>query len=316
MDVNGTNPLDIRWGVARRFEFLEWRIYWLGRANRSDLEEHFSISKPQASADLSLYQGLAPGNIEYDSSEKAYVAGDTFKPRFLRLSADRYLLQVNAIQNGAISHVDTWFGSLPPVAVVPGVVRNVSPSTLRSLLRAIEKGDEIDILYQSLTSTRWRSVCPHSLAFDGHRWHARAWCENRQEFRDFVLTRIQECGESRPSNANPSDDAEWNTLVSLEIVAHPDLDEAQRSAIENDFGMKGGQRQIQTRLALAYYLIKRLMLDKESDCLPPARRQIHLLNRNEIEVADTRAKEEARSRVEERLAQGRLSQPDGSSHAG
>lgn len=313
MNVSEPNPQDIRWGVARRFEFLEWRIYWFGRVNRSDLEEHFSISKPQASADLSLYQGLAPGNLEYDSSEKAYVAGEAFKPQFLRLSADRYLLQINAIQNGAISHVDTWFGSLPPVAVVPEVIRNVNPATLRSLLRAIERGDEIDILYQSLTSTKWRSICPHSLAFDGHRWHARAWCQNRKEFRDFVLTRIQECGDSRPANANPTDDAEWNTLVSLEIIAHPELAGAQRSAIENDFGMKDGRRLIQTRVALAYYLIKRLMLDAESECLPAERRQICLLNRDEIIAADAKAKIEARTRVEERLAQITASQQGGAS---
>jgi len=302
-----TSRQDIRWGVARRFEFLEWRAFWLGRVNRGDLEEHFGISKPQASTDLGLYQEVAPGNIEYDSSEKAYVPSADFQPQFLRLSADRYLMQINAIQNSAVSHVDTWFGSLPSVAVVPTVVRSVSPATLRAILRATEKGEEIDILYHSLTSTGWRGISPHSLAFDGHRWHTRAWCAKRQEFRDFVLTRIQDCGERRATTVNPTDDVEWNTLIDLEVVAHPDQTPAERSAIENDFGMENGRRLIKTRLALAFYLMRRLMLDEESDALPATRKQLLLRERDAIEPARRAAKEESRIRVLSRM--GRTGTP-------
>ena len=62
---------DVRWGLARRFEFMEWRAYWTGRVNRRDLEGQFGISTPQASADFREYMEAAPGNIEYDATEKA-----------------------------------------------------------------------------------------------------------------------------------------------------------------------------------------------------------------------------------------------------
>ena len=165
--------------------------------NRSDLEERFGVSTPQASADLRSYQEAAPNNIEYDATEKAYVPTPQFQPKFLRVSADRYLIQLDAILNGAIPAVDTWFGSPVPAAVMPTVARSVDAETLRILLRSITWRREVEIEYQSLTSTRRRAIVPHSLAFDGHRWHVRAWCVERLSFRDFVLSRILSVGESR-----------------------------------------------------------------------------------------------------------------------
>ena len=45
----------VNWGVERRYEFIEFRLYWQGRINRSDLMEVFGISVQQASKDLSNY---------------------------------------------------------------------------------------------------------------------------------------------------------------------------------------------------------------------------------------------------------------------
>jgi hypothetical protein len=49
----------LRWGVERRLEFIEFRLYWEGGINRSDIREFFGVSVPQASKDLSLYQEMA-----------------------------------------------------------------------------------------------------------------------------------------------------------------------------------------------------------------------------------------------------------------
>ena len=292
----------MRWGLARRFELIEWRAYWLGRVNRSDLEEQFGVSTPQASVDLRSYQESAPGNIEYDPTEKAYVPTKTFQPKYLRLSADRYLMQLNAILNGAIVTTDTWFGSPPPATVMQTVVRSVEPNTLRVILRAIERREEVDIKYLSLTNTRARTIAPHSLAFDGHRWHARAWCVEHRDFRDFVLTRILSTNDTRPSDADPTNDMEWNTFVELKITAHPHLDAAQKSAIERDFGMDRGLLNMKTRAALAFYLIKRLNLDLDANQIAPERKQIFLTNLAEVEALQRAAKEQTRALVSREAA--------------
>ena len=58
--------------LAPRLEFIEWRLFWEGRLNRSDLEERFGISTPQASVDLRHYRKLAGANIEYDATQKRF----------------------------------------------------------------------------------------------------------------------------------------------------------------------------------------------------------------------------------------------------
>jgi WYL domain len=220
-----------------------------------------------------------------------------FKPQFLRVSADRYLIQLDAILNGAVPAVDTWFGSPPPAAVMPTVARSVDAETLRTLLRAITWRREVEVEYQSLTSARRRGIVPHSLAFDGHRWHVRAWCAERHSFRDFVLSRILSVGESRPSDVDPTNDVVWNTMVALKIVAHPALDAAQKKAIERDFGMKDGVLVLNSRVALAYYVIRRLNLDLTEWKIPPERQQIFLTNAAEVEEIRRKAKAEEEARV-------------------
>ncbi len=63
----------LKWGVERRLEFIEFRLFWEGSINRADLVEVFGVSVPQASKDLTLYQERAPGNMEYDTRAKRYV---------------------------------------------------------------------------------------------------------------------------------------------------------------------------------------------------------------------------------------------------
>ena len=50
----------VRWGIERRLEFIEFRLFWDGHVNRSDLMAAFGISINQASADLNRYLGMAP----------------------------------------------------------------------------------------------------------------------------------------------------------------------------------------------------------------------------------------------------------------
>ena len=46
----------MRWGVEKRLEFIEFRLFWEGGINRADIIERFGVSVPQASKDLSLYE--------------------------------------------------------------------------------------------------------------------------------------------------------------------------------------------------------------------------------------------------------------------
>ena len=87
----------LKWGVERRLEFIEFRLYWEGGVNRSDIIGAFDVSVPQASKDLTLYQERAPQNAVYDKSAKRYIASSEFQPCFLKPDAGQYLNQLRSV---------------------------------------------------------------------------------------------------------------------------------------------------------------------------------------------------------------------------
>jgi len=271
---------DLRWGVERRLEFIEFRLFWEGRVNRGDLTESFGVSVNQASTDLNRYLGMALDNMAYDKSARTYTRGADFSPLFLKPDASQYLSQLRSVADGILDRSDAWIGELPPYDAAPTPVRGVNARTLRSMLAAIRRSEEIEIKYQSLSRPEplWRWVAPHAIGFDGFRWHARAFCEIDQTFKDFLLSRIIKTRGTRSSETTPTSDADWNEKVVLEIGPHPDLSDTQKKVIALDYGMHGGKAQIPVRRALLYYALKRLGLDTNLAARSPQDQQIVLLN--------------------------------------
>lgn len=279
-----SNKPELRWGVAQRLEFIEFRLFWEGYVNRSDLMEQFGLSVNQASADLNRYIGFAPENMVYDKSARTYVPGPQFKPHFLEPDASRYLAQLRSVADGILDREDSWIANLPSFASAPTPVRGVNPETLRSVVGAIRRAQEIEVKYQSLSSPepRWRWIAPHAIAFDGFRWHTRAFCLTDENFKDFLLSRILEIRGSRDGGASAADDHEWHSEVTLEVAPHPALSETQAKVIALDYGMRGGSAKIKVRRALLYYTLKRLGLDTDPSARRPQDQQIVLMNAPEI----------------------------------
>ena len=274
----------LNWGAERRNEFIEFRVFWQGRINRSDLMETFGISLQQASLDLAGYAEKWKRNLVYDKSQRAYVRGRSFKPHFFTPSAEDYLAQLRAVDQGLVSREQSWISVFPGYEATPTPARGIAPETLRGVLAAIHGPAAIKVTYQSMSrpvpSARW--IEPHSLAFDGFRWHARAFCRNDQVFKDFLISRIVEIGEQGPITADPQADADWHNEVVLEIGPHPDLSPTQRRAIEMDYGMDGGCARIPVRQALLFYALKRLGLDTDPAARRPQDQQIVLFNRGAV----------------------------------
>lgn len=111
--------LKLRWGVEQRLEFMEFRLFWEGYVNRSDLMDQFGVSVNQASTDLNRYIGFAPDNMLYDKSARTYVRGSEFKPQFLESDASRYLAQLRSVADGLLDREDAWIANLPPYAAAP-----------------------------------------------------------------------------------------------------------------------------------------------------------------------------------------------------
>jgi predicted DNA-binding transcriptional regulator YafY len=280
----GTTKADLRWGVERRLEFIEFRLFWEGHVNRGDLMDAFGVSVNQASTDLNRYIGMAPDNMVYDKSARTYIRGSKFDPLFLKPDASRYLSQLRSVADGILDRADAWIGQLPTYDAAPTPVRGVNAKTLRSVVAAIRRSEAIEVKYQSLSrpEPRWRWIAPHAIGFDGFRWHARAFCLTDQSFKDFLLSRIIETRNTKPSEISAEGDADWNEHVTLEIGPHPELSETQRKVIALDYGMRSGRATIPVRKALLYYALKRLGLDTDPSARRPQDQQIVLLNRSAI----------------------------------
>ena len=274
----------LRRGVESRLEFIEFRLFWEGHVNRSDIVETFGVSINQASADLNRYLGLAETNMVYDKSARTYVRSSSFKPTFHKPDAERYLTQIRSIADGIITPDDAWIGSVPGFACAPTPARGVSAPILRAVVTSIKRKEVLEVLYQSMSSPEpsWRWIAPHALVFDGFRWHARAHCDRSGVFKDFVLSRIAETRSSKASEALASRDQDWQDDIDLIIAPHPELSAGQRKAIELDYGMEGGKAAIPVKRALLYYALKRLGLDTDPAARRPQDQQIILLNRAEI----------------------------------
>jgi len=187
---------------------------------------------------------------------------------------------------GAESIYGLATATLPLPARLPG------SQILAQITRAIHGRRKLRVTYRSL-STRGsdgvpaqRILEPHTLVNAGIRWHARAYNEETCDFRDFVLSRIEqaECLET-PADSSVQYDDDWVETVRLRLAPHAGLDAARRESLLLDYGgAADAVIEIEVRRALLGYLLQRLNVDTTPQHeMNPDACQLMLLNRDEIE---------------------------------
>lgn len=273
-----------RWGVLRRLEFIDFRLFWTGRLNRSDLSDLFGISAPQASADLALYQEMAPNNVVYDRGQKVYLRLPEFKPALIEEVVDRFLLQIIAVRRGWLKKEDTWFDELPPMEVVALETPPTDADVLQGVLDAIRDKTEVEIHYASMTGSTAtsRRVAPHAMASGWGRWYVRCWSAEHNDFRDYALARISSIGDPRPRTIDPAGDLEWQHKIDLELIPNPALDEDRQRAQRIEHRMVDGVLKLPCRLSMAFYLMAEHKLDVEPGKLTPFQQPLILRNLEEV----------------------------------
>jgi len=290
--------IGLRWGVEQRLAFLDACLFWAGRVNRSDLVRRFGVSIPQASADLARYAELAPGNARYDRNRKTYLTGADFHPVVNLPSANEVLEGLErAAGKGGVGERSPWAREVTVERAVPRTNRVVDDAVLRALLAAVRERQLIRVKYQSFSrpeaSLRW--IAPHAFADDGDRWHVRAYCATNHDFRDFVVSRIQQVAETRDSPVSSDADRGWYSVATIRLAPNPKLEDSAKRALEVEHRMVGGTMELTVRTCFVYYVRRRLWLDLDDNYLPPRRKQLVLVNaaqvaRSEEEAdADTKA---------------------------
>jgi predicted DNA-binding transcriptional regulator YafY len=280
---------EFRWGIERRLEFIEFRLFWEGGINRSDIVEEFGVSVPQASKDLALYQIQAPSNILYDRRQKRYFASEAFRPKFISLDAHAYLDHLTEKTKSLHAEKAAPMEGSFQAYKLPIPQRRIEPEVLRALLACIRMNQSIEVLYQSMGEKRpeplWRRISPHAFSSDGLRWHVRAFCHIDYKFKDFIISRCIQTRSPGAAEALSSDDELWIKYFPVVLCPNPRLTDNQQRVIAGDFAMEKGEVVVAVRQAMLYYFSKRLRLDVADRFDNPSETPIIVKNRNEFDLA-------------------------------
>ncbi|MCW8917787.1 MAG: WYL domain-containing protein [Gammaproteobacteria bacterium] len=259
---------------------------------RNDVARAFGISDPAATKDISLYGRLAPNNLIYKQALFGYIPGPEFQECVADLSPGAVLPMI--AHN--LSSMSGPYGEQPifaiPAETLPIPARLPDRLLTAQALRAVAQRKKLRIRYRSLSdrnSDAARLIEPHSLCHNGLRWHLRAYNEETFDFRDFVLSRLDEAQMlEAPAESSAEHDEEWVETLTLELTPHPRLPQKKRLNLLLDYGVattEGGEViTIEVRRALLGYLLQQLSVDTTPDSsLNPHAYQLVIANREEVE---------------------------------
>lgn len=254
---------DIHQAQRERLSHIDFRLRFLGTVGRYDLVRRFDIKEAAATRDLSLYRDLAPKNLEYDTKTRVYRYTDCFVPLF------EYPAQ-QALTALAYGFGDDFVGrQVAPVACeTPTRLNTPQLDSLSVLTRAIHQTQVVRMTYRSLSSGKTeRDIVPFALIDNGLRWHIRAFDRLRNSFLDFVLNRISDPkvlrGELIQDNETRAHDIQWNRIVEMEIVPHPQV--LYPETIAHEYNMVSGILRLNVRAAVAGYVLRRWNVDCSAD---------------------------------------------------
>lgn len=261
------------WAASERLRAIERAAWWRGYVQRQDVAQIFGVSLAQTSTDFQTYQALNPGALNYNLSAKRYESSESMscvlhKPR-LAEAVSQYLggPAPSAIAGVAPVEVPAGVSDDGRCAVLQLPRRRADTAVERLLFLAIYQGLSIRGRYLSVGSgrARWRLLAPHAVAHDGWRWHVRAWCFEREDYRDFVIGRFESVAwpvrlQEHTDMELPTD-SDWETFVTVKVKPNEALEPSARKALRMDYGLEGKQvLEIGTRRAMLRYLLEALRL--------------------------------------------------------
>ena len=249
---------EIKPSVRRRFEYIEFQLNWEGSIGRKKLKDQFEISVQQATNDLNAYLDLCPGNMLYDPRQKTYVPSAEFRPQLTSGRSSDYLMHLEMLQHGYRTAGEIWVDDLPTFDAVSTISREIDPRTFKYIVSAIRDGRRILARYISLSSDNVepRTLWPHAIASDGHRWHVRAFDFAKGRYSDFVLSRLEVFEVLSPPDEQIPEDTEWNVDVEVILKAESGLKKQKRDQLELEYRMTNGRLCLRVRKAMLWYYLR------------------------------------------------------------
>ncbi len=255
--------------VYDRLEYLEFMLRFRGWISRGDLTLRFGIGEAAATRDIRLYKELSEQNLMLNQSSKKYeILEETFKPVF-ELPISSALSKLRTAKVSEALGMSEFDGILCPQRLsLPRI------ELLEKVTRAISGMKQLNISYRSVNNGLSKKIIrPHAMFDNGIHWYVRAYDESKPKnpYRSYALTRIVsiEIGNSFDPNAsvgNASTDYQWNRMVNLELVPHPNEKNVKYpKTIEHDFNMSNGCLKLSVRAAVVGYWLHHWNVDCTED---------------------------------------------------
>ena len=231
---------------------------------RKDIVALFGVSMAQSSSDIQKYLELNPGAMNYDLSSKRYQATEN-----MQCMLHQPLLEDGIrcfLPSSSISHIPVTIQTdQQKIATVILPTRMGKHQVEQMIIRSLLNTLTIKVQYWSVSSGKntWRDLSPTSLGHDGYRWHARAWCHENEDYRDFVLSRISSVKKSTSSYPELPADKAWETIETVLLKPNSKLPENAKRAIEMDYGIrKNGTLKLKVRQAMREYLLAHMRVSE------------------------------------------------------
>lgn len=235
--------------------FIERTLFWEGSISIKYLMESFNLNAESANSFILEYITLVKQNIDsVNSTQETFFPNNRdFTFVYPENNYDN-ILKTSATENFP------FFEKLPIINSV------YDKDILRELLRALFKRDKVlTIRYQSLNSEipEERKIVPYNLSYVRNRYHIRAFCLKKQDFRDFVLSRIITISNVSSYKSKPVYDKENSEEVKVVIKPHSMLSQMQKMCTEIEFGMENGKRVFTVKKSMLIYLLDDLRVGKD-----------------------------------------------------
>jgi hypothetical protein len=238
-----------------RLRYIEFCLKFLGVFSRSDLIEKFGIGTAAASRDISLYKEKAPQNFSHSSNSKNFALSESWESLFkFGASEVLNLLTGRTVQSNNRSYIPND---------ILDVIDDPKIEIIGPLSRAIFNKKAIKVDYFSNSSGfSTKLLIPHAYIHNGSRWHVRAYDRIKSRFADFLISRfrkLENIEEEVLSNESQANDNQWNRIVDLEIIPHPNY--AEPEAVMYEFNMEDGILRHSIRASSVGYFLQKLKVD-------------------------------------------------------
>jgi hypothetical protein len=232
-----------------RLRLLLALLQWEGEIRSSRIQQLLSVTAVPASRLITQFREVYPGLIENDTRRKRWVLS--------RAASARAQLATNAPRVDEYLALTAEDDTNDCVVEARQTFLDPAPSVFSTLRRACLAKTGVTITYASMNHPEGvvRTIYPHALVRGNQRWHARAWCEERQEYRDFAVGRMSSPSlVDAPRKQLPPDHA-WETMIEVRVGAHSALPMDKEKVIRDEYFHGKVGRRFTVRAALVNYLL-------------------------------------------------------------